>query len=111
MDCGEDPQARCRPESPRTGIDEEDVGVKGGGGGDGGDGSEAAPAGPPRIWVCGHCTDEHLMQIKGQGRYYSSAAIGMDDFFARFPVNVVFCTSRGGLIHRANQTFFSLQAS
>lgn len=68
MDCGEGPRDTLRHESSEVGLGAEDVGVKDSGGDYSDDGFEAPPS-PPRIWVCSHCTREHLLQInEGHGK-------------------------------------------
>ncbi|CAM9190922.1 unnamed protein product, partial [Pylaiella littoralis] len=73
MGRGTDPrQIDFRPEFPGAAIDREDGEEWGTGGGDGGGGGGGdvfqAGRGPPRIWACGHCTQEHVLQWKEQER-------------------------------------------
>lgn len=72
MGRGTDPrQIDFRPEFPGAALDREDGEEWGTGGGDGGGGGGGdvfqAGRGPPRIWACGHCTQEHILQWKEQG--------------------------------------------
>lgn len=59
-----------RPGPQGTAFDDDDSGVWGGssdGASDDG-GSEAGRE--PRVWVCGHCTKEHLSQMNEKGEWY-----------------------------------------
>lgn len=82
VDCenGFHQQIDLRPKFPGAVLDHEDGEEWGTGGGDGGDGVGGvggsgggrdfqAGRGPPRIWVCGHCTQEHVLQMKEQGEW------------------------------------------
>lgn len=63
------------PEFPGAARDHHGDGEEWGtGGGDGVDGGIGGGGlrpgwGPPRIWVCGHCVEERVLQMKEQGEW------------------------------------------
>ncbi|CAM9377893.1 unnamed protein product, partial [Ectocarpus sp. 8 AP-2014] len=53
----------------RTAFDDDDSGVLGGSSDGASDTSGSEAGHEPRVWVCGHCTKEHLLQMEEKGEW------------------------------------------